>query len=80
MWGEDQVAPTIVSDYNDVMDDIDTSDLKRTFYDQDLFIGQTWMPLFFWLVDSTVLDMHVLSKVQGDNQHPPISGEKLTGI
>ena len=72
---QDQTAPTIVNYYNDVMGDIDTSDLKRTFYDQELLVAQTWVPLFLQLVDSNLLDTHVLSRVQGDNR-PPISGEK----
>ncbi|KAF9139429.1 hypothetical protein BG015_002027 [Linnemannia schmuckeri] len=64
----DHTVPNIVNDYNNIMGDIDASDLKRLFYDRDLFVAQAWMPLFLWLLDSILLNAHVLSRVQGNNQ------------
>lgn len=57
--------PKIINDYNFNMNGVDISDQYRSYYSTQLTVFRTWLPLFFWILDTTVINTYRIHKVQG---------------
>lgn len=55
--------PRIIDDYNLNMDGVDLSDQYRSFYDTQFTSRRAWVPLFFWLLDTTIVNAFLISKL-----------------
>lgn len=52
--------PKVVDDYNFNMGGVDIADQLRSVYTSHLQSRRTWMPLFFWLLDTSVTNSYIL--------------------
>lgn len=57
--------PKITHEYNLNMNSVDVSDQYRSYYSTQLTVFRTWMPLFFRVLDTTVVNAYRIHKVQG---------------
>lgn len=57
--------PCIVNDYNLYMGGVDIADQLRGYYSTQLVSRRNWMPLFFWLLDITLVNSFKLAKLKG---------------
>src|SRR6185437_10454825 len=48
--------PKIIDDYNHYMGSVDIADQLRGYYNCQLTVRRTWFPLFFWLLDTTLVN------------------------
>ena len=48
--------PKIIDDYNHQMGGVDIADQLRGYYNCQLTVHRTWFPLFFWLLDTTLVN------------------------
>ena len=48
--------PKIIDDYNHYMGGVDIADQLRGYYNCQLTVRRTWFPLFFWLLDTTLVN------------------------
>ncbi|GMF56648.1 unnamed protein product [Phytophthora fragariaefolia] len=48
--------PCCVDDYNHYMVGVDIADQYRAYYATQLFSYRTWVPIFFWLLDTTIIN------------------------
>ena len=61
--------PTIVDDYNHNMGGVDVADQLRSYYSTQLAVSRTWMPLFFWILDTSIINSYIIGKKLGINQN-----------
>jgi len=54
-------VPALTADYNDNMGGVDIADQCRTYYATQLRVARNWMPLFFWLLDTTVINAYIIA-------------------
>ncbi|OAQ22384.1 hypothetical protein K457DRAFT_1825532 [Linnemannia elongata AG-77] len=47
------------------MNGVDLSDQYRSYYSTQLTVFRTWMPLFFWILDTTIVNSYRIYKAQG---------------
>ncbi|RPA99152.1 hypothetical protein L873DRAFT_1684725 [Choiromyces venosus 120613-1] len=40
---------------------VDIANQYRTYYATQLQVTQNWMPLFFWLLNTTVINVHIIT-------------------
>ena len=57
--------PKIINDYNFNMNGVNISDQYRSYYGTQLPVFRTWLPLFFWILDTTVFNTYHIHKAQG---------------
>jgi hypothetical protein len=57
--------PKIIDDYNHFMGGVDISDQLRSYYSSQLKVRRNWMPLFFWLLDTTIVNSYLIYKKNG---------------
>lgn len=57
--------PRIIDDYNHCMNGVDLADQLRSYYCTQLIVRRTWMPLFFWLFDTTIINCYRIHVTQG---------------
>jgi len=66
VWGEYPVRelalPTATVDYNLHMGGVDIADQRRSYYSTQLRVVRSWMPLFFWLLDTTVINSFLIAQ------------------
>lgn len=66
VWGELPVCelalPTATIDYNMHMGGVDIADQRRSYYSTQLRVVRNWMPLFFWLLDTTVINSFLIAQ------------------
>jgi len=66
-WGEDHVRqlriPLLSVNYNDYMGGVDIADQRRSYYYTQLPTCRNWFPLFFWLLDTSIINSFLLSQV-----------------
>ncbi|KAF8926507.1 hypothetical protein BGZ58_011127, partial [Dissophora ornata] len=48
--------PKIIDDYNCHMNGVDIADQLRSYYSTQLRTYRTWVPIFFWLLDTTIIN------------------------
>ena len=56
-------TPKIAIDYNNKMNAVDLADQYRSYYATQLKVARVWMPIFFWLLDTTVINSWTLAKL-----------------
>ncbi|RPB00575.1 hypothetical protein L873DRAFT_1680099, partial [Choiromyces venosus 120613-1] len=62
-------VPALTADYNDKMGGVDIADQCRTYYATQLRVARNWMPLFFWLFDTTIINAYIIAYEQ-HTTHP----------
>ena len=69
-------TPKIAIDYNNKMNSIDLADQYRSYYATQLRVSRVCMPLFFWLLDMTIINAWILAKVTA-NPDPYIATQNI---
>ncbi|CAG8742104.1 1944_t:CDS:2, partial [Dentiscutata erythropus] len=46
----------VIDDYNNFMEGVDLADQLRGYYNCQLTVRRTWFPLFFWLLDTVLVN------------------------
>jgi hypothetical protein len=59
--------PIVIDDYNHFMGGVDIADQLRGYYNTQLSVRRTWMPLFFWLLDTAIVNSYLILKKSGEN-------------
>lgn len=59
--------PIVIDDYNHFMGGVDIADQLRGYYATQLPVRRTWMPLFFWLLDTAIINSYLILKKSGIN-------------
>src|SRR5581483_6156183 len=54
--------PVVIDDYNHFMGGVDIADQLRGYYGTQLPVRRTWVPLFFWLLDTTIINSYLILK------------------
>src|SRR6185312_3997359 len=54
--------PCIIDNYNHHMGGVDIADQLRGYYAVQLPVRRTWMPLFFWLLDTSIVNSYLIFK------------------
>jgi hypothetical protein len=44
------------------MGSVDIADQLRSYYSTQLTVHRTWPPLFFWLLDTAIINSYIISK------------------
>ena len=57
--------PKIIDDYNHYMGGVDIADQRRGYYNTQIMTRQNWMPLFYWLLDTAIINSHLAYKAAG---------------
>ena len=52
--------PRCIDDYNHHMGGVDIADQYRSYYDTQLISRRTWFPIFFWLVDTALINSFII--------------------
>ena len=52
--------PTCIDDYNQFMGGIDIADQYRSYYTTQLIARRNWLPIFFWLLDTALLNSFII--------------------
>ena len=60
--------PKIVDDYNHYMGEVDIADQLRSYYNCQLITHHTWFPLFFWILDTTLVNCFFLYQNVSDTK------------
>jgi hypothetical protein len=54
--------PIVIDDYNHKMNGVDIADQLRSYYSTQLTARRTWVPLFFWLLDTVIVNSYLIYK------------------
>lgn len=60
--------PTVVDDYNHFMNAVDLADQRRAAYTVHQRARRNWLSLFFWLVDISLVNTHLLYELARQEQ------------
>lgn len=77
-WGDNPTAMLQHSraavDYNNYMGGVDIHDQRHSYYKTQLTTVRNWLPLFFWALDATIVNCHMICRVvfQGIKNNPVI--------
>ncbi|PWW76547.1 hypothetical protein C7212DRAFT_295130 [Tuber magnatum] len=41
---------------------VDIADQRRSYYSTQLRVVRTWMPLFFWLLDTSIINSFLITQ------------------
>jgi hypothetical protein len=55
----------MIDNYNHHMNGVDIADQLRGYYTTHLTTRRNWVPLFFWLLDTVLVNCHLISKLKG---------------
>lgn len=73
--------PIVIDDYNHFMGGVDIADQLRGYYGTQLPVRRTWMPLFFWLLDTAIINSYlVLKKSNKDINHKDFRMQLVWGL
>ncbi|GBB93461.1 hypothetical protein RclHR1_02180003 [Rhizophagus clarus] len=62
--------PVVIDDYNHFMGGVDIADQLQGYYGTQLPVRRTWMPLFFWLLDTALINSYlILKKINANVNH-----------
>ncbi|CAG8728662.1 2479_t:CDS:2, partial [Cetraspora pellucida] len=50
--------PRVIDDYNNYMNGVDVADQLRSYYSMQQTTRRNWMPLFFWLLDTAIINTY----------------------
>jgi hypothetical protein len=62
--------PRVIKDYNSHMGGVDQADQLRGYHTTQITSRRTWMPLFFWLIDTALVNSFILAKHKGWSKSP----------
>ena len=64
-WGDSPrktvSIPKTIDDYNHNMGGVDIADQRRSYYSTQITTRRTWMPMFFWLLDTTIINSYLIA-------------------
>src|SRR3954469_2098743 len=64
-WGESPgktvAIPKTIDDYNHHMEGVDIADQRRSYYNTQITSRRTWMPIFFWLLDTAIINSYLIA-------------------
>ena len=60
--------PTVVDDYNHFMNAVDLADRRRAAYTVHQWARHNWLSLFFWLLDVSLVNAHLLYELARQEQ------------
>jgi hypothetical protein len=64
-WGDNVTRcfplPRVSVDYNDFMGEVDIADQRRSYYPTHLRVCRNWLPLFFWLLDTAIINSFLIA-------------------
>ena len=63
--------PLLSVNYNDYMGGVDIEDQRRSYYYTQLRVCRNWLPLFFWLLHTAVINSFLLAQTYLCNPLPP---------
>src|SRR5205807_9273822 len=52
-------VPVAINDYNFHMGGVDIADQYRSYYDTQLTTFRTWFPIFFWALDTALINSYL---------------------
>jgi len=71
------MIPSLIDDYNQYMGGVDIADQLRP-YNTTHFRGmQNWLPLFYWLLDTTLVNSYILYQFYESSTTPKASQQEL---
>jgi hypothetical protein len=59
------LIPKIIDDYNHHMNGVDVADQLRSYYNTQQTVRRNWMPLFFWLLDTVIINSYRITRTLG---------------
>ena len=59
--------PIVIDDYNHFMKGVDIADQLRSNYIIQFPVQRTWVPLFFWLLDTAIINSYLIFKLKNKN-------------
>ncbi|RPB11552.1 hypothetical protein P167DRAFT_470789, partial [Morchella conica CCBAS932] len=63
-WGDSTIRSLKMSkfsiDYNDKMRGVDIADQRRSYYHTQLRVCCNWFPIFFWLLDTAIINAFII--------------------
>ena len=62
------LIPKVVDDYNHHMNGVDVADQLRSYYNTQQIVRRNWMPLFFWLLDTAIINAYRIVRTLGSTQ------------
>jgi hypothetical protein len=57
------LLPRCSTDYNDHMGGVDITDQRRNYYSTQLTVCRNWMAIFFWLLDTAIINSFVMEEL-----------------
>jgi hypothetical protein len=60
--------PKIIDNYNHYMNGIDIADQLRSYYNTQKITRRNWMPIFFWLLDTAIINAYQIVRTMGSMQ------------
>ena len=54
--------PVFIDDYNHYMGGVDIADQLRSYYSTQRTSLRCWYPLFFWILDTAILNAYLVGK------------------
>ena len=57
-----QEIPVVINDYNHNKGDVDIADQYRYYYDTHLTTYCTWFPMFFWALETSLINFYLIYK------------------
>jgi len=64
------LIPKVVDQYNFFMGGVDIADQRRSYYHTQLRTCRNWYPLFFWLLDTAIINSFILYRLITLNSKP----------
>ena len=58
----------IIDDYNHNMNGVDVADQLRSYYNTQQTARRNWMPLFYWLLDTAIINAYRIARTLGSEQ------------
>ena len=59
---KDLPIPLFIDDYNHFMGGVDIADQLRSYYTTQRITFRTWYPLFFWILDTAILNAYLIGR------------------
>jgi hypothetical protein len=66
---KDLEIPLFIDDYNHFMGGVDIADQLRAYYSTQRTSLRSWYPLFFWIVDTAILNAYLMGRQLHGNEY-----------
>ena len=64
------LIPKVIDQYNFFMGGVDIADQRRSYYHTQLRSCRNWYPLFFWLLETAIINLFILYRLIKLNSKP----------